>query len=82
MTYYSRNEWGARPRRAAYDFGGSNVDGIALHWPGDGNRRTTVAEVKAALRGWQDYHMDGRGWSDIAYQEAVDQDGNVYSFAG
>jgi hypothetical protein len=41
-----------------------------------------VPAVKAALRGWQTYHMDDRGWSDIAYQEAVDQDGNVYELRG
>jgi hypothetical protein len=41
-----------------------------------------VAAVKAALRGWQDFHMDDRGWSDIAYQVAADQDGNRYLLRG
>ena len=27
---------------------------------------------------WQNYHMDGHGWSDTGYQVAVDQDGNRY----
>jgi hypothetical protein len=38
--------------------------------------------VKAALRSWQDFHIDGRGWSDIAYQVAVDQAGNRYELRG
>jgi hypothetical protein len=41
-----------------------------------------VEAVKAALRAWQDYHMDGHGWSDIAYQEAYDQAGNTYILRG
>jgi hypothetical protein len=42
----------------------------------------TVAEVSAALRSWQTYHMDTNGWSDIAYQVAVDQSGNTYRLRG
>jgi N-acetylmuramoyl-L-alanine amidase. len=38
--------------------------------------------IAAALRSWQTFHMDSRGWSDIAYQEAVDNDGNVYVLRG
>lgn len=82
MTYYTRSDWGARARRAAYNFGGSDVDGIALHWPAMRTRRTTVASVMQALRSWQRFHMDTRGWSDIAYQEAIDQAGNVYELRG
>jgi hypothetical protein len=58
------------------------VIGLALHWPAMSGPIRTPAGVIAALRGWQAYHMDGHGWSDIAYQEAVDQDGNVYVLRG
>ncbi|HTW15129.1 MAG TPA: N-acetylmuramoyl-L-alanine amidase [Nocardioides sp.] len=79
MTYYGRRAWGARPAkggpgRADVD----DVEGIVLHWPAITKKVRGVESVKRALRGWQDYHMDDRGWSDIAYQEAIDQDGNVY----
>jgi hypothetical protein len=38
--------------------------------------------VAAALRSWQDYHMDTHKWSDIAYQIAVDQEGRKYYLRG
>jgi hypothetical protein len=48
-----------------------------------GSRRIFAqADVARALRGWQDYHMDDRGWSDIAYQVAVDQAGRVWTLRG
>jgi hypothetical protein len=83
MTRYSRAEIGLRPAR-----GGpgplqlSRVEGIALHWPAMSKPLTGVQAVMAALRGWQNYHMDDLGWSDIAYQVAVDQDGNRYELRG
>lgn len=83
MTYYTREQWAARdanggPGRLDVD----EVEGIALHWPAMQRPLRSPEEVKAALRGWQNYHMDGKGWSDIAYQEAVDQKGNVYQLRG
>lgn len=83
MTYYTREEWAARDR-----VGGpgpldvDEVEGIALHWPAMRRPLKFIEEVKAALRGWQDYHMDTHGWSDIGYQEAVDQLGNAYGLRG
>lgn len=84
MTRYSRKEWGARPRRHLPGrLDADEVVGIALHWPamGDTRMRTPVGVI-AGLRSWQNLHMDDRGWSDIAYQEAVDQQGNVYTLRG
>ena len=80
---FNRKKWGARPARPGPGkLDRAKVDGIALHWPGHAKPLTSVEDVKAALRGWQDYHMDDRGWSDIAYQEAIDQAGNVYRLRG
>lgn len=83
MTVFSRAAWGARPSRGGPgDLDPARVVGLAFHWPAMTRPLTTVAAVKAALRGWQDYHMDGQGWSDIAYQVAVDQAGNEYTLRG
>lgn len=83
MTFYSRNDWGARPPEPGPGLlTPGRVKGIALHWPAMAGRLDTVPEVKAALRSWQAYHMDTHGWSDIAYQSAVDQLGNVYKLRG
>lgn len=82
MTHYTRGNAGLRPPRERYDLDPDQVQGIALHWPGSAARLRTPAQVFAALRSWQAYHMDGKGWSDIAYQVAIDQAGNSYVLRG
>ena len=87
VTYLPRTAWGARASRGPVALNASQVVGEALHWPGmakpidatgaDGQRR-----IASALRGWQNYHMDTRGWSDIAYQVAVDQAGRAWTLRG
>lgn len=80
---FTRKDWGARARR--HEPGRlvpDEVDGVALHWPAMGKVLTGIPAVMASLRSWQDYHMDTHGWSDIAYQEAVDQWGNFYALRG
>jgi hypothetical protein len=84
MSRYTRKEWGARARRHhPGTLDPDDVVGIALHWPamGDTRMRTPIG-VMAGLRSWQNLHMDDRGWSDIAYQEAIDQEGNTYVLRG
>jgi hypothetical protein len=80
--YLSRDAWDARDSEGAQLLDRDEVAGIAVHWPGTTDRHTTQADVAEALRGWQDYHMDGRGWSDIAYQVAVDQAGRAWTLRG
>lgn len=88
VEYLPRSAWGARTAKP----GPGNLDpakvrGVALHWPGMGNRRIgSQATVASSLRGWQAFHMDpppnGHGWSDIAYQVAVDQGGRAWTLRG
>lgn len=83
MTIYSRAEWGARPAHGGPGpLDPNRVVGLAFHWPAMSKPLRGRAAVVVALRGWQAYHMDGQGWSDIAYQVAVDQDGNEYELRG
>lgn len=82
--YLPRSAWNARPRGV----GGGVLDprlveGIAFHWPGTTtDRPISKAAVPRALRSWQDYHMDGHRWSDIAYQVAIDQWGRRWTLRG
>lgn len=87
VTYLPRSAWGARASRGATALVASQVDGCALHWPGmakpiDATGDIGKRRVASALRGWQNYHMDVRGWSDIAYQIAVDQAGRAWTLRG
>jgi len=83
MTYYTREQWAARDAEGGPGpLDVEQVEGIALHWPAMQRPLKFVEEVKAALRSWQNFHIDTRGWSDIAYQEAFDQLGNIYELRG
>jgi hypothetical protein len=85
VDYLPRSAWNARsPRSGPGNLTVSRVEGAVIHWPGTGTSTPihTQAAVASALRGWQDYHMDGRGWSDIAYQVAVDQAGRAWTLRG
>ncbi len=85
MTTFTRSQWGAVAARSGPGaMQPAEVDGVAIHWPGTDVKIRGVANVKAALRSYQRDHMDNpeKRWSDIAYQEAIDQDGNVYQLRG
>jgi hypothetical protein len=86
-TYLPRSAWNARESRGSSPLNPAEVVGIAVHWPGmakpiDAVGDTGKARIASALRGWQDYHMDVRGWSDIAYQVAIDQAGRAWTLRG
>lgn len=85
VDYLSRDDWGARkPTPGPGLLDPDWVEGVAVHWPGTESDHPihTVGAVASALRGWQAYHMDDRGWSDIAYQVAVDQAGRAWTLRG
>jgi hypothetical protein len=83
MTRYSRSDWGARPGRPGPGrLDPKEVTGMVIHWPAMSKPLRGFAEIAPALRAWQNYHMDDRGWSDIAYQEAICQDGDYYILRG
>jgi hypothetical protein len=66
----------------------SEVLGLAVHWPGGaGSVPTTRTASIQILNGELRFHTDpvsagGRGWSDIAYSYAADQEGRVWELRG
>ena len=71
----SRQSWGARPARA----GGRphTITRMTIH-------HSAVAlpdnrGIVARLQQHQRYHMDDKGWVDIAYHAAVDRVGNIFA---
>lgn len=80
--FLSRQQWRARvPTERGTRFVRGDVQGVCFHWPGSSEVLRGDA-VPAALRGWQRYHMEVRGWRDIAYNYAVDQHGRIWVCRG
>lgn len=85
MTYRgfrSRTDLGMRkPKSVSY-----NVDpakgGVAVHWGGDGNAPSDHKKCEERWRSWQNFHMDDRGWNDIAYSFGFCNHGYVLAGRG
>lgn len=79
FPYIRRPEWGARPPRHR----SSIVALVRLFVHYTVTRATTaLAAGIAAVRSVQAFHMDVRGWSDIAYSLLVDNAGRIYEGRG
>jgi hypothetical protein len=83
-TYRSRADAGLRARRGCTSFPTGRPLGVACHWPGSDAKLVGLsdAQVASQLRGWQAYHMDSKGWSDIAYGVGIDWHGCVWELRG
>ncbi len=85
--HFSRDDWGAKPPRDRVILSRSLVEGLALHWPAITTPLGNPERVMSALRAIQAAHMNTDqiakgGASDIAYQVAIDQQGNSYRLRG
>lgn len=84
MAVFSRSQWGAAPpKRASRKDDPGN--GMAVHHLGDGlPARTSLESAMATLRSVQQGHLNHatENYSDIAYNMAVDQLGNIYELRG
>ena len=81
----TRREWGARPPDSTTALNASLVTGVVVHHTETSCCGVETAEfstVAGALRAIQEFHMRDRGWSDIAYNFAVDQRGVIYELRG
>ena len=76
FVYYTRDEWGARPRRYRNSIR-STENGVFDH-----HSVTGIAPASSIVRAIQNFHMDVRGWSDIAYSFLIAQDGAIYEGRG
>ena len=73
-----RKEWGAQPFRGTpIPLNRPSYDYMTLHHTA-GFAATTLAEGLQQVRAIQDFHQNGRGWSDIGYQFLMDQEGRLY----
>jgi peptidoglycan hydrolase-like protein with peptidoglycan-binding domain len=72
MRIVTREEWGARTPRYRNAMRSFSRDFI----------HHSAGPIGQTPRNIQDFHMDGRGWSDIAYSFLVDQKGTIYEGRG
>lgn len=78
---HPRADWTTSKPAGTVALSASKVTHIAIHYPGSSGALAGKS-TPPLLRGWRDYHVRGRGWSDIAYNEAVDQRGEVWVLRG
>lgn len=85
MQLISRSEWGAKPATSSrkIDLKGPTT----IHWNGSGKKWDRIDDdahlawgIKQMQVG-QNFHMEGRGWSDIAYNFVMDPWGD-YLYEG
>lgn len=86
-TLLPRRAWTSEPAAAPALLVPSEVRGLAVHWDGPpvpaAVERADRDAVALFLRGVRRFHMaPPRGWSDIAYQFAVDQAGRRWELRG
>jgi hypothetical protein len=80
MNLVTRAQWGARPRKGTPT--PLNPTGATAHWEGPHMGTFPHDQCDDKVRGIQAFHMDGRGWSDIAYNALVCPHGYVYEGRG
>ena len=73
MHIYSRVEWGARQAREMAEQGPPKESFLHHSDDPDGLKFNTLAKQKQKVRDIQNFHMDTREWSDIAYHFIVFQ---------
>jgi hypothetical protein len=63
-TLVTRGEWGARAPRSVTPLW---VNLVTSHWEGPHMGSFGHDQCAGKVRGIQNFHMDSRGWGDIAY---------------
>jgi hypothetical protein len=80
VKFVSRREWGARPPRSRSSL--SSPRGVTIHWEGPRMGPFPHSSCASKVRGIQNFHMDSRRWSDVAYTAIVCPHGYVYECRG
>lgn len=81
MTVHPRADWTKVPATDAHPLASDYVRGTAIHWNGPPVPVSALTDPRAYLEGVRRYHRS-KSWSDIAYNLAVDQNGDVWVLRG
>ena len=82
-TIIPRSRW-TKTKSKAPRARASQIEGVALHYPGTPGTigKETEDETASRLEGYRRHHVNGQGWTDIAYNVAVDQRGKLWVLRG
>lgn len=75
-----RSAWGARAAKNTPSFAPALRMAVVHHTASSNSY--SAAQVPGIIRGMQAFHMDGNGWSDIAYNFIVDRFGSIWEGRG
>jgi len=82
----SRRAWTSAPKANAHKVRRRDLRGVAIHYMGPKvPSRVYAGDEKAVanyLEGVRRYHVFTKGWSDIAYNYAVDNEGRIWTLRG
>lgn len=83
-NYVSRSGWGARaPKSRPVQLLPSAADTVVFHYTAAmGDIRDEHKDCAVRVRGVQAFHLDGRGWNDIAYNFLVCKHGYIFEGRG
>lgn len=82
VKFLTRSELGLREPRSFSRNISPDLGGCAVHWGGPAPTINSHADCVRTWRQWQDFHMDERGWVDIAYTMGFCQHGYVFAGRG
>ena len=78
----TRSDWGARRPKEVTPLPKSDAKGCAVHYSASSGIPRTHAECYASVRSIQTFHMNTRGWNDIAYNWLFCNHGYVFRGRG
>lgn len=82
MRVVSRTQWGARQPNCVTPLT-RGLYGVAVHYSAsDADEQADHANCAGRVKSIQNFHMDGRGWCDIAYNHLICAHGYVFTGRG
>jgi hypothetical protein len=79
MKLVGRDAWGAVPPRGRDPLHAQDARGVAVHYSGmEADEQADHARCAGRVRGIQRYHMESKGWLDVAYSQLVCVHGYVF----
>lgn len=82
VGFVSRAQAGLKPPRSVSRNVNASRGGIAVHYGGSGTAPIDHARCVTLWRAWQTFHMQTRGWVDIAYNFGFCNHGYVFAGRG